>query len=113
MERKALIGEQIIVTHMANNAIEIITRAKQNERKLTTKLRKYSPKARVVNWLKCYKLCDYRAKKKKIEASEQILEQTRASTYNNNRLKFNEKCPLTKERICLSPCEGIANAKTG
>ena len=49
MERKALIGEQIIVTHMANNAIEIITRAKQNERKLTTKLRKYSPKARVVN----------------------------------------------------------------
>lgn len=49
---------------MANNAIEIITRAKQNERKLTTKLRKYSPKARVVNCLKCYKLCDYRAKKK-------------------------------------------------
>ena len=43
------------------------------------------------------------SQKKKVEASEQILEQTRASTYNNNRLKFNEKCPLTKERICLSP----------
>ena len=34
MEWKALIGEQIIVTYMTNNAIETLTRAKQNERKL-------------------------------------------------------------------------------
>ena len=45
---KALIGEQIIVTYIANCEIETITREKQIERNVTTKRRKYSPTTRVV-----------------------------------------------------------------